>query len=254
MDRYNLRLWLPLALLFGIGFLGFVIPAWTDGIVALGQRSGITADWAGFAGSIIAAVISVTITGVGVIAAWFAIKGQNRINILTREEDRIERRLPGLYDVEILCAPLVNSLLAHGRFALIAPEFQRVGLGMPESTFKEDLARALPLTDEVTRRNIGNALKHAYSHAVATDGTVSAMTFKQEQIRVSAVWLPAELKVARAEIEALEMRSRLQKVEFRDAVQLVGRVSKSILDRAHKYEARLSAIRQELDEFFDHPH
>lgn len=76
MGKYQLPLWLPLAVLFAIGFLGFVIPSWTDATVRLGKLAGITESWAGFAGAIIAACLTITATIGAAVAAWFAVRAQ----------------------------------------------------------------------------------------------------------------------------------------------------------------------------------
>jgi hypothetical protein len=250
MEGYNLRLWLPLAILFFAGFVGFVIPAVTGGIVALGQMSGITADWAGFAGSIIAAIITVSVAGAGVIAAWFAIKGQNRINILAREEDRIERRLPGLYDVSHFCRPIVSTLGAVKGFYSITDVFQSFGLGLPNSTFKKDVENALPNTDDPTRRNIGSALGYMHSCARAAQITLGMISATNERIRLPSEWEPSALAEVRAQIIAMEAQLEAQKAEFRIAVEFMGRLVSAFEDQVAKYEARLAMIRRELDEFF----
>jgi len=79
MEKYRLPLWVPLAILFVIGLAAFVLPAITIGIVNLGKLSGINEAWAGFAGSIIGAVIAVIAALIAYAAVWQQTKSAERM-------------------------------------------------------------------------------------------------------------------------------------------------------------------------------
>jgi hypothetical protein len=69
----------------------FTLPVWVSFVISV-SREGSRTDWLGFGGNIIAAAMTITAAVIG----YFAIKRQLRIDLISREEDRVERQLPAL--------------------------------------------------------------------------------------------------------------------------------------------------------------
>jgi hypothetical protein len=93
MDNDNLPglspLWLiSLATLLGV-FISLAVPA------AIGPHAIKPSDWIGFAGS----VLTGGIAAAAIYYAWRGLTRQLRISLISREEDRIERELPGLREL-----------------------------------------------------------------------------------------------------------------------------------------------------------
>jgi hypothetical protein len=79
MDKYRLPLWVPLAILFAVGGIAFVLPAWTSASVSLAKLTGISESWAGFAGSVTGAMITLIAATLAYLAALQQIGASERI-------------------------------------------------------------------------------------------------------------------------------------------------------------------------------
>src|SRR5262245_48759250 len=91
MGRYYLPLWVPLVVLYLVGVAGFWCPNYVPACAEAVRKSG-GEQWLGFAGS----VISAAVAAVAVFFAWRGIVLQMQIALVSREEERMERALPGL--------------------------------------------------------------------------------------------------------------------------------------------------------------
>jgi hypothetical protein len=65
---------------------------------------GLVKEWQ----TLVSALLAITVATVGVVLAWRSATRQLRINVVTREEDRIERMLPGLQEAASFLA-VVNA-------------------------------------------------------------------------------------------------------------------------------------------------
>jgi hypothetical protein len=137
MKKFELPLWLPLVLLFAAGFLGFVIPSWTDATIRIGKLAGISESWAGFAGAIIGSVIGAAMTLIAALIAWCAVqqqirntKDQLRAAERLREEERINEATRDIRTLEA----------ARNYLSSLARQFpDRNGVGFNDFDFAKTL-------------------------------------------------------------------------------------------------------------------
>lgn len=231
-------LWVPLAILFAIGIFAFVIPSWVTAIAKLGQLSGISESWAGFAGAIIAAVMVIVSTFATAVGAWFAIQSQNRIAILTREEERIEREFPGLIEARDFFGTLVILLDkdTNAKYALDALKM----LKFPEtgSNFLSVVEEKLPDSSDALRRRLARILGAIWASAIS--GRVGEGRLA-EVLKSDTPQKQGTLNEGIA--GAYNMLSTY--------IGYLHAMSREVHDRVEVLEARRMTCRTEIERFFD---
>lgn len=240
---------MPLALLFAIGVFGFVIPSWTTAVVRLGKLSGINESWAGFAGAIISAAMTITATIAGAVIAWFAIKSQNRINILTREEERIERELPGLVEgskfLSVLALGLSGYVSAHGALSVLsAYGFENTATG-----FLAEVKKWIPNSSDAFQRRLAGNLNAIWATAI----TLKAGGEAAERALINA---QAEQAPPDYQYESIQRWKYInsdvsnQRTMLSQYVGLIISMNSEVAERIKRLEARLIICRSQIDRFF----
>ncbi|MBR0855644.1 hypothetical protein [Bradyrhizobium liaoningense] len=255
MRKNPLPLWLPLAFLFALGICAFVLPAWTDAIVALGKRSGISESWAGFAGGIIGSVLGSALTSiVAVIAIYYAyvgIRQQIRAGVLAREEDRLLRELPGLRDALELLDDIAATFGETDGPYHITDQFRGLELGIPESTLSKDLKARLPDTDDATMIQT----KHSIAKALELgDSAESNHWLANRTEHARGLIRPddkATLQRHEAEVQSYRDQAAEDMQGFKEAINDIADLADDIRRTIAVYEARLPRLRREASEYFD---
>jgi hypothetical protein len=238
MEKYRMPLWVPLALLFLIGLFAFVVPSWTTAIANLGKLQGINDAWAGFAGAIIAAVMVIVATLGAAAVAWLSIKGQNRIAILTREEERIEREFPGLIEAREFMSIVVlyfsrdanAKSAAHGLRTLGFPKFGR--------NYLEVVEGRLPNSADVFRRRLANNLN-------AVSACVVSVQAEEETLR--------QIQETNSPMDQAPMFKRLaeQNSMLPTYVGFLHSMNAEVNERIKQLEKRRLVCRSEIERFFE---
>lgn len=207
-------------------------------------------DWLGFAGNILGGLFTL----IAAYIAWRAVQPQivaqrdaTMLGLLSREEDRIERMLPGLRDAESFASDFLQYKVTH-TFQGIVEALQ--GEGLSGSNFQKDIEKALPNTDGVTRRRIESKLYQIYRWALHAE---TSWKGSREAIRETSnptVWDPSALEQNRAEINRLQDLFRQSREKFGLAMDELENEIRSIRSQREIYEARLVRIRQELENYF----
>lgn len=200
--------------------------------MALLMFSALFASWLGINGPIDISVIKewqtlIGFTGtlaVGVVA-WVNVSRQlqqqrvsTRLTLLSREEDRIEKELPGLKDAEILChfirSGCINAIETEPFFARVKEALQAIGFKSVHTSV--DIAILPPATDSKTRRDL--------------------------QSRVQVIQLRCEIS-RRVEGEA----RAAEKEKLRKEIEEVATFRNSLSNRQTSLQGRLPKIRSEIE-------
>lgn len=105
---------------------------------------------------LISAFVGISTAGVGLAVATNNVLRQMRINLMSREEDRIERLLPGIGDAEGLLHNLICSIEKWDKAGV---ERALKGFSLTQETdLDEYFTRHLPRTDEMTRQLVKGAV------------------------------------------------------------------------------------------------
>lgn len=99
-------------------------------------------------------LLSALTAGGAASIAWVNVSRQIKLTILTREEDRIERKIPGLVDVHSLLGRLLTSFHITQSVSVLHKSL----LEITRSDVHAALRDHLPRTDDVTRLKVGRAL------------------------------------------------------------------------------------------------
>jgi hypothetical protein len=146
MDKDNLPGLSPLWLILLATLLAALLPLMVPAV--LGTDPVKAADWIGFSGSI----LTTGVAGAAIYYAWKGIIRQLRISLISREEDRIERELPGLRDANDRLRKI------RARLSSTPPGSEEIlasfNLGKSTWSIVQEIEQAFPFTDDRTRRRL----------------------------------------------------------------------------------------------------
>jgi len=219
--RINWPLILPLAFLFVVAIIGFVVPTWLVGLARAVRQYGpseLSEQWLGFFGNVIAAIL----TGAAILFAWFATTRQMQLTYFTREEDRIERELPGLWSAfhwaSAILAEIDNVSMRPGNVNVLLRNYTGPTL--------DDCIRIVrhhnPLTNDRWQRRIASVLyfmKHA-SFAAANRGSDAESSVDEVFMRTMIGDLRADTLLIKSEIEEYERSAPVVRKAIRDSLGL----------------------------------
>jgi hypothetical protein len=219
----------------------------------------IIAAWLGIAGPIDASklqnwqpLIAAIIAAAGIVIGASNFGKQLRISILNREEDRIEKQLPGLYDAAHLCRSVIEQLRPiHSFFGVVQFINDNLRLGGSPKSFEGDVEELLPVTDAATRRGVTSVLFGMYSRAIVAQGTRAHQTQLENLAANPKEWEPSEYQKARAEITSLSFMLVSQGNDFQRAIDRIEGEGRAIARKIDTYERRLARIRGEIESFFN---
>jgi hypothetical protein len=191
------------------------------------------------------------ICGVG-FTAFIAVQNvtrQIKINIYSREEDRIERMLPGLREAEYFASGILQHRVTQS-FIGVVEAFRSDGFGIAHSTYQKDVEKALPNTDGATRRTVERRLYSCFRWAVHTEGAAQAIRQGAAQTSNPSEWEPSELEKKRADIDTHRENFGRYRVQFAHSMDALEAEILTIRRKIELYENRVARIRDELERYF----
>jgi hypothetical protein len=179
--------------------------------------------------------------------AWLNVRKQLSINLMSREEDRIERALPGIRQALEVMSPLLNDLRAL-KHKELAPQLVEP---LASDNVNESVKRLVPLADEHLRKEVRDILflltisaKEAFHAHDEMEGAGLAVRMINEYAPEEHDKLHNALDAAKADFNA-----RADKIN-RDTDTLEQFISK-LNDRANTHVLRLEKIRRIIEQFFE---
>ena len=190
---------------------------------------------------------------VGVLTIVFTamnVTRQIKIGIYSREEDRLEKILPGLIDAQNLCRPFLFHLRPLGSYGSVGGFFQNQGFrSQGPDDIKSEIQRRLPLSDETTRRELTAALGFVWqagTAAAVTQLEISQHSIERQNHMGQKLVLDSILEVQKMRLAMFET----QKVAYHDALSALQQLSVN-LGTKHAYLARRAGrIRKTLEAYF----
>ncbi|MGJ4947473.1 hypothetical protein [Bradyrhizobium sp. HKCCYLS20291] len=210
-------------------------------------------DWLGFAGNILSALVTL----IAAYVAWRAVQAQigtqrdaNLLGVLFREEDRIERILPGLRDAEFYASGFLHYRVAKTYYGMVEA---LKGEGLSGANFQKDVEKALPNTDGATRRRIESKLYPLYRWAWHAQKSFEAIREGDKHTWNPEEWDPEALKEKRVALDKVRELFNQSRQKFSSAIDELENEIRSIRVEREAYEARLALIRQKINGYFaDH--
>jgi hypothetical protein len=234
----------------GVAASFFTLPIWVIPLIQAGREGG-RSDWLGFAGAIIGSSFTSIVAGAAIYFASRSIRQQITAALLSREEDRIERDLPGLRDARNYLNRFVATFSPVTAFFEIGPELNRLGIGLPNSTLTQDVKRLLPGTHDATLIQVQRFLGNAQSAVLAAQNARHSFQHFENNVGDPAHWDPAALAAHRTEIANIRRAFDQHRADFRNELEAILAYIDGLGSKIELYEHRLIQIRRELNEFFD---
>jgi hypothetical protein len=222
MEKYKLPLWVPLVVLYIVGIAGFLAPIYSS---AIANR--VSEQWLGFFGAIAGSVITSAVTVAAIYWAWRGVSSQTRIDIVSREESRIEVELPGLRDAVGFVGPLMIITEMSPTPNTILSFMDSIGLINWAKPMVEIVESRLPRTSDSIRRNLAGILSNIYLAAT----TAQALSDHDENPGMKDV-------------------HQKQMLELRGAVIQLAEFSRHVEAVIDINERRLPKLREEIEKYF----
>jgi hypothetical protein len=191
-------------------------------------------------------LIAAAIAFIGIWIAWLSVGRQPRVTLISREEDRIERVLPGLYDASVLLNNIVLSLRGLGEHQDRASELLDIQL---EKRDKENLdsavRRALELTDRPTQLRALEVLRELEWRA-------RLLAHRYEKTRLIEKDLnerPNDENLI-ATLDESKVRLKKSNENFHGTLNKVEGLASEIDEKIRVFSIRLPALRTEIETFF----
>jgi hypothetical protein len=161
-----------------------------------------------------------------------------RVTIISREEEGLERDLPGLYEAMRYCDGLATNMTVDTLNYILERVEEFNGDGVRARQWVRD---TLPLTDEATKRAIINAtmLFRGAKHVKRTRQAIVATKNSAEQEPNKSIRL-----------NWLKEWEEQHFSHFGKGTVAIRAIAKGINDKIIRFEARRLSIRAEIDAFF----
>lgn len=206
-------------------------------------------DYISFAGSIFGAFITI----IGLVVATNNLRRQIRINIVLREEERMEERLPGLREASQLVANLVYFEIwmnqpSYAIRALTSLREKPTTEGRPDPTEEELIAG--PITAASIKATIPLADDRLIQEIL---DVVSSIDFNAKKI-IKSEKRPGTDTVfsSLGTSNPIKKWSDINRQNFSKGLEDLRTLDKELSQRRDQYAARLTHIRSEIETYFDH--
>lgn len=239
-------------LAFGAGTVVsfFTLPLWVT-VLINAAREGSRTDWLGFAGGLIGNVLTGVIAAAAIVVTWRGIRYQLRINLISREEERIERVLPGLREAvgyiqelrrkfgPIGARPALNVIQIFNNFD---PAKDRLG---------DKLKLMIPSADDETRQRLLLAIETVWDCAMAADMQFKTFYNLERDPHYLKEVEAGELGEAQARAKTAASSLNFKMLILQKAVGNLHELEKELTAKIDRYEARLPKFRRDLESFFN---
>jgi hypothetical protein len=233
MDRNNLPGLTPVGLILLTTILAAFVPIAVPFV--FGSDTVKASDWLGFAGSIITAGVA----AIAIRYAWQGIKMQTELDIISREEERMEALLPGL-EAALVFLTRVHSDFIKADFKDYRFILERSGLWLASHDgMRAMIEQKLPSTDASTRRRIIDTM-----HAIRlfTDLYISARSVAAEAVATDTATIRT-LSAAKHSLVEWEASLQIAKEDF-------DRLVNETMDRRALFMARMPHFRARIEASF----
>lgn len=203
------------------------LPVWMAFVVNI-AKEGSRTDWLGFFGTIFGSLVTGGIAAAAIYVAWRGVMRQSRLTLISREEDWIAARLPGLREAFELCDRVANARHFDRPYVFVRKLFGK-DLQFPFmfQNLLPSVERLLPRTNDESRKTI--SLLFAEVNNAAYSAEASAETNLEDLIAY-------------------------QNTRVSNALQAVANYADTLRQRINAFESRLPKLRAEIENFYESKH
>ncbi len=193
-------------------------------------------------------LIAAAIALIGILIAWFSVGRQPRVTIISREEDRIEKILPGLYDASALLNGIVTSMVSLKSLEELksADDFINIQFQKrkDEST-EEAIKRTLELTDHPTQIRALKILLELEWRANLVANIYKMLDDAKKKVEDNPNNTTAQFTLKQAEITM-----KTTYVMYNQILSRANILANEIDEKIRIYSNRLPRLRAEIEKYF----
>jgi prefoldin subunit 5 len=200
-------------------------------------------DWQGLIGAVVAVMAAVI--------AWLNVKQQLRINLVSREEDRIERLLPGLRQTLDMLNSVLKELQKCQTNYAVKDLVDFVLRAEGNEPLDATMRRILPLADEDMLREVTGTISRLRTEALRWIALYDRREKAKLDVVTIAEFAPEEHEKVRVEMVAAEKELRQADEAVDAAIEALDQLRQSLDDRTRRAAHRLTRFRQQLEAYFE---
>lgn len=200
-------------------------------------------------------LISAAVACVGIaVAARVAIRNvtkQLRVNVVSREEERIEKTLPGLREA-VGCIQDIRKEFRSGSPPVWLKRFEALAAYDPsKDRLADKLKVMMPLADAETCQQVLLLVETLLEHTVRADADYSRhlQIINSPQYRIEVE--TGMIGQARRQAEAADIGNNLKLLVVLKALKELQHFEERLIRRVISYEKRLPKFRHEIERYFD---
>jgi hypothetical protein len=196
-------------------------------------------------------LVSATVALGGATLAYFGVRSTQRVTVMLKEEERIDRALPGLRQTHVLLDFLLAQLDLPPQLLHVADQAIR-NLFRPRDgeTYQAVVERMIPLTDEETRSDVTAAIFLLSNQA----GRVKAMKDEVDRTEIELAdinaFAPNFHQAVRGAAERAKAAYDREVAGFLSTVEGVKKRCSALRGRITEAEERRKVIRWILEQYF----
>jgi hypothetical protein len=219
-----------------------------------------------------------TLTGalVAIFAAWIAWVNVGRtlklqrsvlaVTLMSREEDRLEKELPGLKEAAIVLGTLTKELQRLGknkREILCARVIVKKLPMLPDTSIEHNVQRVFPSASDQLRQQICDALRYLIETAERLIALHKRISDIKRKLRSSLQYVVAEIvgaeppelsdeqKVLNGELQVLERVFADERILLRGRIDVLEKFVAELRERIRSIDQRIPKFRHLIESFLD---
>ena len=197
-------------------------------------------------------LLAAFVAAVGIIAAGMMASRTLRFNAISREENRIEERLPGLREATAWLSEVLSALRGLRNQEETSRTLHLFRIGRPGTSIEAEVAEATPLADATTQQRIAQAFLNFHAVARRLDALVDDIAAAREVLRGNPGSIREQADVISTNMTAAQRRGSIMG-ELDNAFAELSSLHNELECRRTTFEARLARLRAEIDRYLgDH--
>jgi hypothetical protein len=200
--------------------------------------------WIGFSGSVIGGAIAI----VAVVVATLNVRRQLRVNLLSREEERMEAALPGLREVAAYLEWIRPELIGARHIV----EVLTTTNGSPSSkTIEQNIRGQLPNADETSAIQLIILLESIANHATEVSWSEKRLATANNKIGLDGLRGEEVKAYTSSELKNMTTGHNLRESVLQTSIYNLEQFEKTIVTKIALFEERLPRFRKEMENYFE---
>jgi hypothetical protein len=197
-------------------------------------------------------LVGAVITLVGIVLAFLGVRGSQRLNIISREEDRMEELTPGLLQTRDMLTVLTQQLRTVRRQSLYntRPLLQAYFNPVGGESYASMVQRKIPLANEGLQREATGIVSLLMMHADLLQVTKEELDGVNRDVRHIKEFDVGEHKAVRDRARNIVTNMKNATDAMLMYIDSLQRLAVSTSQRVANFEHRRFIIRREIDRYF----